>query len=183
MNEKTELVTLAKESIKSRLENKNFEPEEKTKEKFKGKRACFVTLTLNKELRGCIGSLTARQELWRDVVENAVNSAFNDPRFYPLTKKEFEKVKIEISILTPAKKIEYKDEEDLKKKIFKKGIIIKKGRYSATYLPQVWEQIPNKENFLNSLCSKAGLPPKTWKKKLDIWVYNVEKIEEKNHVL
>lgn len=176
---KTELITLARESIKSKLEKRNFEPDEKIKKKFNEKRACFVTLNLNGDLRGCVGSLTPSQELWKDVSENAINSAFNDTRFYPLTKKEFEKIKIEISILTPAQKIEYKNIEELKKKISKKGVIIKKSWCSATYLPQVWGQIPDEENFLSSLCQKAGLPSETWKKeKLDVWVYDVEKIKE-----
>ena len=174
-----ELLKLARESIKSRLEKKELKIDEKIKQKYKEKKACFVTLTLNGELRGCIGSLTARQELWKDVVENAINASFLDSRFYPLTKEEFAQIKIEISILTIPKEIKYKNERDLKKKILKKGVILKKNFYSATYLPQVWERLPKEKDFLDSLCLKAGLPPEAWKKeKLNIWIYDVEKIEE-----
>ncbi len=174
-----QLINLAREIIRARLEERNFKASEEIKQKFKEKMACFVTLTLNGRLRGCVGSLTAKQELWKDVAENAVNAAFLDGRFSPLTKQEFNKIKIEISVLTVPTKIEYLDEKDLKKKIFKKGVIMKKGYYSATYLPQVWEQIPKEENFLTSLCLKAGTNGSIWRKeKLDIWVYDVEKIEE-----
>jgi len=179
MKNKKELIILAREAIKSKLEKRNLKIDERINKNFNEKRACFVTLTLNGELKGCIGTLTARQELWKDIVENAINAAFFDSRFYPLTKDEFEKIKIEISILTPPKKIEYADEEDLKNKTYKKGVIIKKDHNSATYLPQVWEQLPEKEDFLSSLCLKAGLSSSVWKKeKLDVWVYDVEKVEE-----
>jgi len=179
MINKNELINLAKEAIKTKLEGRNFIIDEKIKKKFKEKRACFVTLILDGKLRGCVGSLTARQELWKDVLENAINSAFFDSRFYPLTKKEFDKIKIEISVLNVPKEIEYKNEGELKKKIFKKGVIIKKGYCSATYLPQVWGQIQDKDEFLSSLCLKAGLNASAWKKeKLNVFVYDIEKVRE-----
>ncbi len=176
---KEELIKLARQAIKSQLEKKKLKINEKIKKEFSEKRACFVTLTLGRNLRGCIGTLEARQELWEGVITNSINSAFFDTRFFPLTKEEFKKIKIEISILTPAEKTEYKSSDDLKKKISKRGVVIKKGWHSATYLPQVWEQIPNEGDFLSSLCSKAGLPSQTWKKeKMEVWVYDVEKVEE-----
>mgnify|MGYP001597960380 FL=1 len=152
---------------------------EKIKKKYSEKKACFVTLTISGELRGCIGSLEARQELWKDVVENARNAAFSDPRFNPLTREELKEVKIEISVLSVPEKIEYKNEKDLKNKIKGKGVIIQKNFYSATYLPQVWEQLKNEEEFLSSLCRKARLPGNSWRnKKLDVWTYSVKSIEE-----
>jgi len=179
MTNKKELISLAREGIKAKLEGRDFIIDEEIKRRFKEKKACFVTLTLDGKLSGCIGSLTARQELWKDAVENAINAAFFDSRFCPLTKEEFNKIKIEISILSIPTKIEYKDGRDLKKKIFKKGVLLKKDFYSATYLPQVWEQIPREEDFLNSLCLKAGLSGSTWKReKLNVFVYDVEKVEE-----
>lgn len=176
-----ELLKLAREAIKTELENKELKVEGDIKKKFSDKRACFVTLSLKKndELRGCIGSLEARQELWKDVVENARDAAFLDPRFDKLSLDELEKIKIEISVLSVPVKISYKDEEDLKKKIKEKGVILRKGFYSATYLPQVWEQIKDEEEFLGSLCMKAGLSFDIWKKeKIDVWTYEVEKVKE-----
>jgi AmmeMemoRadiSam system protein A len=96
MNKKyKELLGLARKAILAELENKKLNIDEKIKKKFSEKKACFVTLTISSELRGCIGSLYARQELWKDVAENAKNAAFSDPRFNSLTLDELEKIKIE----------------------------------------------------------------------------------------
>lgn len=121
--------------------------------------ATFVTLTLNGELRGCIGSLEAYRPLVNDLVSNAIAAAFEDPRFYPLTKEEFEKVDIEVSLLTPSEPIAYEDIEDLKSKItpFEDGIVLETNGRRATFLPQVWEQLPQFEQFFAHLCQKAGL--------------------------
>ena len=173
------LLQLARESIKAKLEGKEIKIPEKIKKQYSKKQACFVTLTILGELRGCIGSLLPRQELWKDIIENAINAAFNDPRFPQLTKAELSKVKIEISILTIPKKLEYKTPEDLLKKIKNKGVIIKQGWNQATYLPQVWDELSQPEQFISSLCMKAGLSPNTWKQeKLQVQVYDVEKIED-----
>jgi len=176
-----ELLKLAREAIACELEERELIVEEKIKKKFSEKRACFVTLTIKGELRGCIGSLYARQELWKDVVENARSAAFSDSRFDALSLKEFEEIKIEISVLSVPEKISYKSVDELRKKILGKGVIIKKSWNQATYLPQVWEEHfgENFEEFISSLCSKAGLSSSEWKKlDLDVWIYNVEKIEE-----
>lgn len=181
MKKYKELLGLARESIKSSLEGKELKVPEALKKKYFEKRACFVTLTINGKLRGCIGSLESRQELWKDVVENARNAAFSDSRFNSLEKNELGKIKIEISILTQPEKIHYKDAKDLLLKIKprKDGLIVKQGFYSATYLPQVWTQILEKEEFLSSLCQKAGLPGEAWLSgRLEIWRYSVDKIEE-----
>lgn len=176
---KQALLQLARESIKAKLENKQLKINESIKKQFSKKQACFVTLIISGELRGCIGSLVPRQPLYQDIIENAINAAFNDPRFPALTKQELNQVKIEISILTIPKKLDYKDEKDLLKKIKNKGVIIKQGWNQATYLPQVWEQLPTPEQFISSLCMKAGLSPNIWKTgKLQVQIYSVEKIEE-----
>lgn len=174
-----ELLKLARESIKTEFGKSKLKVSEKIKKKFSERRACFVTLTINGDLRGCIGSLEARQELWKDVVENARKAAFSDPRFTQLTEDELSKIKIEISVLSIPKKIEYKNEEELKKKILKKGVVIKKGFYQATYLPQVWEQLHDFEDFIGSLCEKAGLSTDAWKSlELEVWTYSVQAIKE-----
>lgn len=175
-----DLLKLSRETIKSKLDGKKLIINEEIKKKYSKKQACFVTLTINNELRGCIGSLESYQELWKDVIDNSINAAFNDPRFNPLDKNELKNVNIEISILSVAKKLNFKTPEDLLKKIdMKMGLILKKGFYSSTFLPQVWEQIPEKINFLEHLSLKAGLTKDDWKSS-NFWFYRVESIKEEN---
>ncbi len=121
--------------------------------------ACFVTLTYNKMLRGCIGSIIAHQPLIDDLVHNAYNAAFSDTRFYPLSREEFADLDISVSLLSSPERMSFNDEQDLLGQIvpFTDGIIIKDGNHQAVYLPSVWEQLPDKEEFLNSLKQKAGL--------------------------
>lgn len=140
----------------------------------------FVTLKINDQLRGCIGNLTANEPLSEGVRRNAINAAFHDPRFPPLTKKELEKVDIEVSILTEPQPLAYVDGEDLltRLRVEIDGVIIRKGQASATFLPQVWEQLPEPEEFLEHLCLKAGLSSDAWRKnKLDILTYQVQYFE------
>ena len=174
-----ELLKLARLAIKSALENSSLDINDKIKKKYSKKQACFVTLTINNNLRGCMGSIEATQPLWKDIVSNSFNAAFFDPRFKKLTLEEFNKIKIELSILTIPKKIDYSSSDDLKKQIWKKGVLLRKGYFSATYLPQVWEQIKDKDEFLSSLCLKAGLSANSWKTdKPEIRIYDVESISE-----
>lgn len=120
--------------------------------------ATFVTLTLDGSLRGCIGSLIAHRSLLDDLIFNAKAAAFDDPRFYPLRKEEFERVRIEVSLLGTPEPVLYESTEDLKTKITpnEDGIILQKGSRKATFLPQVWEQLPSFELFFSHLCQKAG---------------------------
>jgi AmmeMemoRadiSam system protein A len=174
-----ELLGFARETIKAKLNSGELEISEAIKKKYSEKGACFVTLTINGDLRGCIGSLQARQELWKDVIENSLHAAFEDSRFEPLEKNELEKIKIEISVLSVPKKIEYKNSEDLLEKILGKGVVIRKGFFSATYLPQVWEEISDAKEFISSLCLKAGLSADFWKNNtLEVSLYMVEKVKE-----
>ncbi len=174
-----DLLVLARKTIEYYLENKELKVSEEIKKKYSEKKASFVTLTKDKELRGCIGSLYPRQELWKDVQENAINAAFHDFRFSPLTKQELSKTKIEISILSVPKKIIFKDEKELLKKINSKmGIILKKGFNTSTFLPQVWEEISNKKDFLEQLSMKAGLDRNAWKN-AEIFSYEVQKMKER----
>jgi AmmeMemoRadiSam system protein A len=120
------------------------------------------------------------KELYKDVIENAINAAFYDPRFAKLTKKEFKTIKIEISVLGIPTKLNYSSEKELLDKLNKNkpGIIIKKGYHQATFLPQVWEELATAELFLSELCLKAGLNSKEWKDNIDIEIYDVEKFKE-----
>ena len=142
-------------------------------------RATFVTLTLDGRLRGCIGSLVAHRTLLDDLIHNAKSAAFEDPRFYPLSPEEFKKVVIEISLLSPPEPLLYDSIEDLKSKVSVgiDGIILQKEGKRATFLPQVWEQLPTFEHFFSHLCQKAGLGANCLEYHPDIWRYFVEKIK------
>ncbi|VVB76267.1 Uncharacterised protein [uncultured archaeon] len=128
------------------------------------KKACFVTITIDGNLRGCIGHLVAIQPLYLDIIENAFSAAFSDPRFSALSKKELQRIKIEVSVLTAPEELNFKSPNELLEKIAagKDGLIITKGQRSATFLPSVWEELPNKEDFLSHLCMKAGLSDEEW---------------------
>ena len=146
-----------------------------------GNRAAFVTLTLDGHLRGCIGSLQATEPVTDNIRHNAVNAAFHDPRFPGLTPGEFKKLKIEVSVLTPSAPLDYRDADDLVKKLvpFRDGVIIQKEMKSATFLPQVWKQLPKPQDFLGYLCRKAGLAPDAWQTgTLDVATYQVQYFEE-----
>ncbi|MBN2546950.1 MAG: AmmeMemoRadiSam system protein A [Spirochaetes bacterium] len=147
----------------------------------KEKRGCFVTLNKHGDLRGCIGYILPIQPLYQAVIDNAYNAAFSDPRFNPVTKDEIDDIHIEISVLTIPEKLNYKDKDDLLNKLKPDidGVILKLGYRSSTFLPQVWEQLPSKEEFLSHLCMKAGLSFDEWQKgKLEIEIYKVEAFEE-----
>lgn len=142
--------------------------------------AAFVTIQERGALRGCIGSIIAHRALIDDIIENAKAAAFSDPRFPPLSAEEFENITIEVSILTEPKPLEYSDIDDLKSKITPKkdGVILKYDGYQATFLPQVWEELPNFDDFFAHLCLKAGMSPNCLEFHPEIWVYNVEKFSE-----
>ena len=148
---------------------------------FREKRGTFVTLKLKGQLRGCMGCLTPSESILEGIQRNAINSAFNDPRFPALSATELDEAKIDISILTEPRNLEYTEGEDLLKKLRCNidGVIIKKGAARATFLPQVWEQLPRPEDFLAHLCRKAGLSPEEWKKgELSVSIYQVQYFNE-----
>ncbi|MBQ3641167.1 AmmeMemoRadiSam system protein B [bacterium] len=153
------VVDLCKKSIKSRLNSEQFQIH--IDSVFEEKGACFVTLKKDGRLRGCIGSLLAFRSLAIDLISRAQDAAFRDSRFNPVTKEEFDSLETDVSILSPSKEIIFKDEQDLLDQIvpYKDGIIIRDGQYQAVYLPSVWEELPDKVEFLNSLKVKAGLSP------------------------
>lgn len=143
--------------------------------------ATFVTLTIGGRLRGCIGNLEPNGPLLESLVTNARQAAFHDHRFSPLGKDEFERLHMHISILTRPERLDYLDGADLLKKLRPKidGVIIEKGAARATFLPQVWEQLPRPEQFLEHLCLKAGLHRSAWQgSELDVYVYQVQSFEE-----
>ncbi len=144
-------------------------------------RGCFVTLTKRGILRGCIGSLASDMPLVESVIENARNAAVRDPRFDPVAESELPKVEIEISVLTEPRPLAFSSSEDLVRKLRPgiDGVVLRIGRHGATYLPQVWEQIPDPTEFLNNLSEKAGLPPGAWRASdTVVFTYQVEAFKE-----
>ena len=145
------------------------------------RRGTFVTLTINSQLRGCIGHILPEEALIEGIKLNAINAAFRDPRFSPLNKNEFSQIKLEISILTEPKDLVFTDVSELLQKLRPgiDGVIIKQGFNQATFLPQVWEQLPSKEQFLSNLCLKAGLDDDAWMAgELEVSVYQTQVFEE-----
>ncbi|MBU0720536.1 AmmeMemoRadiSam system protein A [bacterium] len=142
--------------------------------------ACFVTLHTNHDLRGCIGSIVAHTSLLEDLIQNSVSAAFNDPRFAPLESSELSSLRIEVSVLSKPELLEYADFDELLKKVRPSvdGLILKYGGYQGTFLPQVWEQLPHAEDFLEHLSVKAGADPSIYARNPSIYRYTVDAIEE-----
>jgi AmmeMemoRadiSam system protein A len=143
--------------------------------------ASFVTLDKYGRLRGCIGSLEARRPLVLDVQQNAVGAATRDPRFPPASPDEVDDLTIEISVLSLPEPLDYDGAEDLFNKLRPgvDGVVIERGWHRATFLPQVWEKLPDERQFLERLCFKAGLSPDAYRRgELDVLTYQVEKFQE-----
>jgi hypothetical protein len=148
---------------------------------FQARCGTFVTLKHQGRLRGCIGNLSASDPLAEGVRRNAIHAAFHDPRFSPLTETELGQIEIEVSVLTEPQPLSFSDPEDLLRKLRPNvdGVIIRQDYASATFLPQVWDQLPKKEDFLGQLCLKAGLPRDAWKRgRLEVSTYQVQYFEE-----
>lgn len=138
--------------------------------------ASFVTLTRHGRLRGCIGSLEAQRPLAVDVSQNAFAAAFEDPRFEPLTPYEVEDLDINISVLSPPERLEVRSEEDLLRTIRPgiDGLILQRGARRATFLPSVWEDLPEPREFIRHLKMKGGWPPHVWYPDFECWRYETE---------
>ncbi len=171
------ILELCKLSIKSAYEPINEKIEVPLIMKQNG--ASFVTLEKNGSLRGCIGSVGATRPLIQDIISNAQNAAFKDPRFYPVQKDEIDKLKIAVSLLSNPSPIQFKDEEDLLSQLIQDvdGLIIKDKEKSAVYLPSVWKQLPNKKDFLNNLKIKAGFTPDYFSNTFEAYRFRAEYIE------
>jgi len=143
--------------------------------------ATFITLTEQGQLRGCIGSLVAHRRLYDDIISNAQSAAFHDPRFSPLSLNELENVRIEVSLLTPPQKLSYSDKQHLMSIIRPgiDGVILILGSRQATFLPQVWDELPEFDLFFSHLGLKAGIGNDPLSLHPDIYVYQVEKYKEK----
>ncbi len=143
--------------------------------------ASFVTLTIGGQLRGCIGALEAYQPLVLDVQEHAAAAASEDYRFRPVRPEEVPLLEIEISRLTPTQALQYENWQDLIAQLRPglDGVLIRDGGRRATFLPQVWEKLPDPQNFMSHLCVKMGAPENYWQtQKLDVYTYQVEEFKE-----
>lgn len=142
--------------------------------------ACFVTLTQNGDLRGCIGTLEAHRPLLADVKSNAVAAAFSDPRFLPLTADEFKVTSVEVSLLSPVQAMEIEHEADAIAQLRAgvDGVVFQYRSFRSTFLPQVWEQLPRPRQFLAHLKRKAGLPEDFWAEGVRLSRYTVTKWRE-----
>jgi len=143
--------------------------------------ATFVTLRRHGDLRGCIGSLEADRALRVDVARNARAAALHDPRFEPLAEIELEGLSIEVSLLSPPQPLDFRDEHDLLRQLAeaRDGVVLEAGRFRSTFLPQVWEQLPDKTEFFSHLAAKAGCAPSAWRGHgVSVSTYRVEAFAE-----
>ena len=142
--------------------------------------ATFITLKKDRQLRGCIGSLQAHRPLGQDVEANAAAAAFRDPRFKPLTADEYDNLSVEVSLLSPMTPFPVASEADALAQLRPgvDGLVFQYGHHTSTFLPQVWDEIPDPRNFLIYLKRKAGLPPDFWDKDVKLFRYTVSKWRE-----
>ena len=142
--------------------------------------ACFVTLTQDGELRGCIGTIDPHRSLGEDVRSNARAAAFRDPRFAPLTARELERTRIEVSVLSPREELAFTSQADALRQLRPgtDGVVLEFGAHRGTFLPQVWDQLPTPDQFMGELKRKAGLPPGFWAPGVRLFRYQVRKSSE-----
>ena len=174
------LLALARATLEGRLQGRG-EPLTPVDPGLQQEAATFVTLKKSGQLRGCIGNLQPVGPIWRGIRDNVLNAALHDPRFAPLAPDEVDLVDVHISILSPPSPLTYDCEEALLNELRPglDGVILRQGRRSATFLPQVWEQLPDPRQFLDQLCRKAGLGSGCWRhNSTEIFVYQVQGFEE-----
>jgi uncharacterized protein len=184
LDERSTLLRLARQAIENAVQGKAYLPEslEDLPPNLCDDGACFVTLTMpNGDLRGCIGGLEATQPLAVDVCEHAAAAAMEDYRFNPVRPEEVALLHIEISRLTSPERLDYDLPEDLPNRLRPNidGVVLRDGFRRGTFLPQVWEKLPDPCAFLSHLCQKMGVPGDLWrKKKLEVQIYQVEEFHE-----
>jgi hypothetical protein len=168
------LLRLARASISSALGHRVDTTEDTAELHAPG--ACFVTLTQHGQLRGCIGSLQARRSLLADVQANAVAAALQDTRFVPLSLAELEQTDIEVSVLSPMQPMQFANEADALAQLRPgvDGVVFEFGHHRSTFLPQVWEQLPQARDFMAQLKRKAGLPADFWDVGVRLQRYTVQ---------
>ena len=181
--EKKILLDLARRALRRAAAGQGLEPLDRRglPSALREEGASFVTLTIEGELRGCIGALAPYQPLAEDVREHTVAAAREDPRFPPVSPEEVDRIEIEVSRLTFPRPLEYDDTQDLLRRLrpHRDGVILQDGQLRATFLPQVWDKLPDKAEVLEKLCSKTGVAPDTWRRRrLTVMTYEVEEFSE-----
>ena len=182
--EKNQLLSLARETLKAAVNEQDLPEIELAacSPRLKKPGACFVTLTKNGQLRGCVGTLEAEKPLVINVQERALAAAFKDYRFPALREEELKDLRIEISYLSAPQPLAYDQPQELPAKLTPgvDGVVISDGLRKATFLPQVWEKLPDPEEFLSRLCLKMGVSGDHWRShRLEVKTYRVEKFREK----
>lgn len=174
------LLALARQAIAARLESADTATPTPPEAALTRPGACFVTLTRDGRLRGCIGSLEAWRPLAEDLRENALAAAFRDPRFAPVSQEEWPRIRIEVSVLEAPRPLPVANEAEALAQLVpgRDGVILRHGRHCATFLPQVWDSLPEPRTFLGELKRKAGLAPDFWAADLELAVYAVHKWKE-----
>jgi hypothetical protein len=182
-HEEKYLLGLARGALESVVYNKNM-PDPQIdglpgKLKFTQERGCFVTLTISGRLRGCIGNIEPAGQLYKSIMSNAVNAGMHDPRFPKVSASELGHINIEVSVLTAPEPLLFSSPEELPQKLEPcvHGVILKSGYHRSTFLPHVWEQLPDKITFLEHLSLKAGIGKDEWKN-AEIWVYKTVHFRE-----
>ncbi|MEN8254266.1 MAG: AmmeMemoRadiSam system protein A [Verrucomicrobiota bacterium] len=170
------LLQIARDAISQGLNGEKAPSLEDVPAELMEERATFVTLEIGGHLRGCIGMLEACRPLAEDVAHNARAAAFKDPRFPAVSRKEVDLLEIHISVLSPPEEIAFSSEADLLAQIRTgiDGLILQEGYQRGTFLPSVWEELPEKEMFLSHLKMKAGLPDTYWSDTLRVFRYTTE---------
>ncbi len=179
------LLGIARKTVQGYLEKgqrPEIRPQDLPSRRMVEERACFVTIYCEGRLRGCIGSLEAQRPLVLDVIENALGSAFEDPRFQPVCLDELPRLRFSISVLSEPRRVKPENADDLLARIEpgRHGLIIQKGTNRATFLPAVWDVFEAKEEFLAHLCLKAGLRPDEWKDtgSMEFYFYEAQEFGE-----
>lgn len=176
-DQKQQLLELARTAIASHFDPRNSQ-KPATESWLEGLRATFVTLKIDGNLRGCIGSIHPVRSLLEDLWHNAQAAAFQDPRFPPLDEQELHAITIELSVLTEVQPLNVSSEAELLEVLRPgiDGLIIEDDHRKATFLPAVWDQLPDPQQFLNQLRLKAGMPDGYWSDTMQCSIYQAEKI-------
>jgi AmmeMemoRadiSam system protein A len=174
------LLQIARAAIAESLELSVAEKKLEDEDWLQQKGACFITLMQQDQLRGCIGTLDAHRPLLDDVKANAKAAAFKDTRFSPLTSDELNTTQIELSLLSPIQALSFSTEQDALSQLQPgiDGLVFEYGYQRSTFLPQVWEQLPDAKNFLAHLKHKADLPGDFWSDDIKLYRYSVSKWKE-----
>jgi AmmeMemoRadiSam system protein A len=182
MKDRQALLSLARQSLRqAATDGKLMAVPSGLPEHFKVNKGCFVTLTVKGSLRGCIGNITPEMPLAEAVIRNARSAALFDSRFSPVTADELSSIAVEVSVLSVPEPLSFSSPEDLLKKLrpHVDGVVLKMGMSRATFLPQVWEQLPDPNDFLSHLSAKAGLSSRAWREPgTEVMIYHVEAFKE-----